>query len=87
MLVNLPQGLRPFSKLTKAGVEALRYRAEDVARGITKSVVREARAKVRCCASAGCAAVPLRGAPALWHFAAAAVAPDGGTAAHAWEWW
>ncbi|GIL46760.1 hypothetical protein Vafri_3662 [Volvox africanus] len=36
---------RPYGRLSKAQVEALRYRGEDVARGITKSVVREARAK------------------------------------------
>ncbi|GLC37850.1 hypothetical protein PLESTB_001483000 [Pleodorina starrii] len=37
--------LRPFGRLSRAQVEALRYRGEDVAGGITKSVVREARAK------------------------------------------
>ncbi len=37
--------LRPFGRLSRAQVEALRYRAEDVAGGITKTVVREARAK------------------------------------------
>ncbi|KXZ52784.1 hypothetical protein GPECTOR_8g172 [Gonium pectorale] len=37
--------LRPYGRLSRAQVEALRYRGEDVARGITKSVVREARAK------------------------------------------
>ncbi|KAL3136078.1 hypothetical protein ABBQ32_007103 [Trebouxia sp. C0010 RCD-2024] len=38
-------GMQPFTHLTKAAVEALRYRAEDIARSITKSVVKEARAK------------------------------------------
>ncbi|KAG2498899.1 hypothetical protein HYH03_003090 [Edaphochlamys debaryana] len=37
--------LRPFGRLSKAQVEALRYRGEDVARGITRAVVKEARAK------------------------------------------
>jgi ATP-dependent RNA helicase DDX56/DBP9 len=37
--------LRPFERITRAAVEGLRYRAEDVARSVTKSVVREARAK------------------------------------------
>ncbi|GLI58556.1 hypothetical protein VaNZ11_000303 [Volvox africanus] len=36
---------RPYDRLSNEQVEALRYRGEDVARGITKSVVREARAK------------------------------------------
>ncbi|GFR43951.1 hypothetical protein Agub_g5092, partial [Astrephomene gubernaculifera] len=36
---------RPYGRLSRAQVEALRYRGEDVARGITRSVVREARAK------------------------------------------
>ncbi|GIL98673.1 hypothetical protein Vretimale_4052 [Volvox reticuliferus] len=39
------EAFRRFGRLSKAQVEALRYRGEDVARGITKSVVREARAK------------------------------------------
>lgn len=34
-----------FSRLSRDQVEALRYRGEDVARGLTKAVVREARAK------------------------------------------
>ncbi len=38
-------GLQPFPHLTKASVEALRYRGEDIARSITKAVVKEARAK------------------------------------------
>lgn len=33
--------LKPFKRLTKAAVEALRYRAEDVARSLTKAVVKE----------------------------------------------
>lgn len=37
-------GMQPFTRLTKAAVEALRYRAEDIARSITKSVVKEVRA-------------------------------------------
>jgi len=38
-------GLQPFHHLTKASVEALRYRGEDIARSISKAVVKEARAK------------------------------------------
>lgn len=38
-------GLQPHQRLTKAAVEGLRYRAEDVARSITKNVIKEARAK------------------------------------------
>lgn len=38
-------GIQPFPGLTKAAVEALRYRGEDIARSITKAVVKEARAK------------------------------------------
>lgn len=38
-------GLRPFRKLKKDIVEGLRYRAEDVARGLTKNVLREARVR------------------------------------------
>ncbi|BDA46069.1 ATP-dependent RNA helicase dbp9 [Coccomyxa sp. Obi] len=38
-------GLRQFERLTKASVEGLRYRAEDIARSITKSAIKEARAK------------------------------------------
>lgn len=34
-------GMQPFSGLTKASVEALRYRGEDIARSITKAVVKE----------------------------------------------
>jgi hypothetical protein len=39
------QALRPFTRLSKPSLEALRYRAEDVARTITKGAVREARAR------------------------------------------
>jgi len=35
-------GLRPFERLTKASVEGLRYRAEDIARSLTKSCIKEA---------------------------------------------
>ncbi|KAK9906356.1 hypothetical protein WJX75_000482 [Coccomyxa subellipsoidea] len=38
-------GLRQFERLTKASVEGLRYRAEDIARSLTKSSIKEARAK------------------------------------------
>ena len=38
-------GLQPHQRLTKAAVEGLRYRAEDVARSITRNVIKEARAK------------------------------------------
>ena len=34
-------GLRPFERLTKASVEGLRYRAEDIARSLTKSAIKE----------------------------------------------
>lgn len=37
--------LKPFAKLTKDAVQALRYRADDVQRSLTKTVIREARAK------------------------------------------
>eukprot|EP00775_Hariotina_reticulata_P003974 gene3974-4227_t len=37
--------LRPFHRLTMSAMEALRYRAEDVGRTITKAAVREARAR------------------------------------------
>ncbi|KAG2439321.1 hypothetical protein HXX76_004680 [Chlamydomonas incerta] len=37
--------LRPYGRLSQAQVEALRYRGEDVARAITKAVIKEARAK------------------------------------------
>ena len=39
------QSLQEYDKITSAAVEGLRYRAEDVAKSITKSVIREARAK------------------------------------------
>ena len=42
---NSKANIAPFPLLTKNAVEALRYRAEDVMRGVTKLVVREARAK------------------------------------------
>lgn len=35
------QVLRPFESLTRAAVEGLRYRGEDVARSITKNVIKE----------------------------------------------
>ena len=38
-------GVQAFDRISKAAVESLRYRAEDVAKSITKSVIREARAK------------------------------------------
>ena len=34
-------GLRPFERLTKASIEGLRYRAEDIARSLTKSAIKE----------------------------------------------
>lgn len=34
-------GLQPFPMLTKTSVEALRYRAEDIARSLTKTVIKE----------------------------------------------
>ncbi|KAL2611149.1 hypothetical protein R1flu_022841 [Riccia fluitans] len=37
--------ITPFPLLNKAAVESLRYRAEDVVRGVTKIAIREARAK------------------------------------------
>ncbi|CAM6090316.1 unnamed protein product [Calypogeia fissa] len=39
------KNLAPFPLLTTAAIESLRYRAEDVARTVTKIAVREARAK------------------------------------------
>lgn len=39
-------GLQPFPMLTKAAVEALRYRAEDIARSLTKTVIKEVRHEV-----------------------------------------
>ena len=39
------KGVQSFDKITKFAVESLRYRLEDVAKSITKSVIREARAK------------------------------------------
>lgn len=33
--------MQAFTRLTQASVEALRYRGEDIARSITKSVVKE----------------------------------------------
>ncbi|MCO5607879.1 hypothetical protein L7F22_062081 [Adiantum nelumboides] len=38
----------PFPLLTKGAIESLRYRAEDVARGVTKVAIKEARAKELC---------------------------------------
>ncbi len=35
--------LAPFPRITRAAVEALRYRAEDVARALTKNVIRDVR--------------------------------------------
>lgn len=37
--------LQPYDRITPAAVEGLRYRGEDVARSITKNVIKEARAK------------------------------------------
>lgn len=39
------QSLLEFDRITASAVEGLRYRGEDVAKSITKSVIREARAK------------------------------------------
>jgi ATP-dependent RNA helicase DDX56/DBP9 len=38
-------GVQAFDRISTTAVESLRYRAEDVAKSITKSVIREARAK------------------------------------------
>lgn len=38
----LTGGLTPFTKLTKASVEALRYRGEDVEKSLTKNAIKEA---------------------------------------------
>eukprot|EP00884_Botryococcus_braunii_P010881 jgi/Botrbrau1/19795/Bobra.0124s0043.1 len=38
-------GLRPFTKMERRSLEALRYRGEDILRSLNKKVVREARAK------------------------------------------
>ena len=37
--------MQPYERITHAAVEALRYRGEDVARSITKHVIKEARTK------------------------------------------
>ena len=42
---NSKAHISPFPLLSKAAVESLRYRAEDIRRGVTKVAVREARAK------------------------------------------
>ncbi|XP_010936191.1 DEAD-box ATP-dependent RNA helicase 16 isoform X2 [Elaeis guineensis] len=39
------KSIEPFPLLTKNAVESLRYRAEDVAKGVTKVAIREARAQ------------------------------------------
>ncbi len=41
--------LAPFPRITRAAVEALRYRAEDVARALTKNVIREVNFWSRTC--------------------------------------
>lgn len=45
VLQKTEKKLTEFDKFSKIAVEGLRYRAEDVARSITKSVIREARTK------------------------------------------
>lgn len=42
---DAPPGMQPLPRLTASAVEALRYRAEDVARSITKLSIKEARAR------------------------------------------
>ena len=44
-------GLTPFTKLTKASVEALRYRGEDVEKSLTRNAIKEAslHEAVWCC--------------------------------------
>lgn len=37
------RGLAPYRKLTHEAVEALRYRAEDIARSLTRPAIKEAR--------------------------------------------
>ena len=37
---HLP-ALQPFPRITRAAIEALRYRAEDIARSLTKTVIKE----------------------------------------------
>lgn len=39
------EGLQQFHRLKKEGVEALRYRGEDVLKSLTKRAVRQARAR------------------------------------------
>lgn len=36
-----PAALPPFPRITRAATEALRYRAEDIARSLTKAVIKE----------------------------------------------
>jgi hypothetical protein len=40
-------GLAPFAKLQRSAVEALRYRAEDIARSLTRSAIKEVRSSER----------------------------------------
>ncbi|KAL6753625.1 DEAD-domain-containing protein [Haematococcus lacustris] len=42
---GLAAGLRPFQRLSSQQIESLRYRGEDIARSITKNVIKEARAR------------------------------------------
>jgi hypothetical protein len=42
---DTPQAVAPFQRLKPTHLSMLRYRAQDVLRGLTKAVVREARAK------------------------------------------
>eukprot|EP00891_Asterochloris_glomerata_P006955 jgi/Astpho2/6955/e_gw1.00107.46.1_t len=42
---DLGAGLPSYPRLTKEAINALRYRGEDVARSLTKTVIKEARAK------------------------------------------
>ena len=37
------EGLSAFTKLTRASVEALRYRGEDIEKSLTKNTVKEVR--------------------------------------------
>lgn len=43
--ITQSQALRPFSRLPRSSLEALRYRAEDVGRTITRGAIKEARAR------------------------------------------
>ena len=48
------QGLSPYTRLTKASVEALRYRGEDVEKSLTKNTIKEVSLALSHLCSLGC---------------------------------